>query len=638
MLGCALTYREAAVRTEAVEDTFSDAENAIRQWMSVLLHEARESMQHPLEAAPDNPFLYPVDVDTDQPGVVTEKNEMEIYRVNPSLVPRHVYRITQSRRYETDAPTHEFPIVDVDESKARVVADKALKRTLVSAQKRAMTAERRASEVHERRVARASETPEQRKCRLDDARAVREQRRLSKAAKGDAPEEASGSSDSATSRGEMNSAAEPSPMSTEADASKRSMSGSKRPAVPLTEDALVCLDTAMKLKPPVRKRVKGETVRFYTHPLPHHRHLYALEACAPHPSIAPGLMRGEHCPALQVIHGPPGTGKTRELVRRLKEEVESTDRVLLCAPTNVGAANLYHRCLEEGLGGECALTLAPERVPLGTPVSSNDPKRRVVCSTVSSRAGPMLDGETFDVVMVDEAAQCMEAWVWGLLRESTHTLVLAGDVRQLPATGVSETGVSLGHERSLMERLDRLQYSNTTTLTTQNRMAPELLALPNTLFYAGMLTTGPAAPSHGHMSLVVTDGHEESCGTSWINRREAKVAATEARALLGEVDNVVIITPYAAQCRLMLAEATGLEVHTVDSFQGREADGVVLCCVRDGSGGLGFWSDDRRLTVALTRARRRLVVVVSRVDSWPDAASMTSLVTHVTAEGHRSEK
>jgi hypothetical protein len=376
-----------------------------------------------------------------------------------------------------------------------------------------------------------------------------------------------------------------------------------------------------------RRRKKGEPSRFFAHPLPHHRHLQALQDCAPHADLLPALLRGEACDALEVVQGPPGTGKTRALVARVPAE----GRALLCAPTNVGAANLYRRCVAAGLGDECALALAPERVPPGTAVLSADPSRRIVCATVSARAGPALHAQRFEAVLLDEAAQCVEAWTWTLLRPEVALLVLAGDVRQLPGRA-SDTGLALRHERSLMERLVAdLQYDNVVTLTEQNRMAPVLLRFPNAAFYDSALTTGPHAPAEGTLEWVVLDeGGEEALGTSWCNRAEAAAvarvaaaAASPSDAAAGEND-VVLLAPYTAQCRLLLAQKTGREVHTIDSFQGREADTIVLSLVRSG-GDLGFWNDARRLTVALTRARRRLVLVATTPDRWPRASPLGQL-------------
>ena len=247
--------------------------------------------------------------------------------------------------------------------------------------------------------------------------------------------------------------------------------------------------------------------------------------------------------------------------------------MLLCAPSNVAAANLHERCVADGWGDECALALAPDRVPPGTAVESDDPSRRLVCATVSARAGPALHRQAFDVVLVDEAAQLVEAWAWTLLRRDVAHLVLAGDVKQLPAVA-SESGRALRHERSLMERLVvDCGYANVVTLTEQNRMAPQLLAFPNGAFYDGALRTGPHAPAEGRVRWIVcADGREEEAGTSWANAAEARACAEAA----AEGDDVVLISPYVAQCRLLLAQRTGRAVHTIDSFQGREAD-VVAC-------------------------------------------------------------
>ena len=291
-----------------------------------------------------------------------------------------------------------------------------------------------------------------------------------------------------------------------------------------------------------------------------------------------------------------------------------TGRVLLCAPTNVGAANLYERCLWSGYGSECALALAPDRIPPGTAVQSNDPTRRIVCATISSRSGPVLDGQRFDNVLIDEAAQCMEAWIWTLLRSDVTFVAMAGDVHQLPAV-VSDTGRTLRHDRSLMERLMTQHYDNVTSLTEQNRMCPEILALTNGRFYDGRLTCGPHAPPSGTVRIVdVQDGREMTEGTSYYNPREVEEVQKICR---NAPSKVTVLCPYVAQCRRILALGLGVAVHTIDSFQGREADTVVVSFVRDGTTGLGFWSDYRRFVVALTRARRELVIVVSRRSAWP---------------------
>ena len=606
LLGCALTFRDADVRTEAVNTSFSDVNEAISQMTDVLLHEAHESMTHPMEVPPEQPYMHPVDMDTNEPGIVDQKDKLHIHRCSTTL-PRMVYcrkRKSMSLPHET-VPEPPSAVINVSAEKAAEVARKALAKTIAKAEKRAFVDEARETRVREKKEQRANETPEEKQVRLSEARMRREQKKQEKAAREILETTAPDST--------------PPPVPTPR---------LRKPPPQPSEDALIVPDSSTPLIKPTRKRIPGEKVKFYTHPLPHHRHLEALVASQPNEALLPALLRGEAVDEVSVIQGPPGTGKTSELIRLIKNSIERNSRIYLCAPTNVGAANLYSKCVKEGLGEEASLTLAPDRVPVGTIVLSNDPSRRIVCATISSRAGPVLSSQKFEVVMVDEAAQCMEAWIWGLLRPEVSDLVMAGDIHQLPAC-VSDSGVELKHERSMMERLASLSYENTTELTVQNRMCPEILEFPNAAFYNGTLKLGPNAPTDGTFEVVAVEGTEEENGTSYQNKTEAIEVVRIANQLAEKLgaSNVTIITPYAPQCRLLLAERSGIEIHTVDSFQGRENEAIVLSCVRDGSSGVGFWSDDRRLTVALTRARRQMTVVVSKPDQWPGGCTISRLVT-----------
>lgn len=585
LLQSAVTLHEAPLRDGPVPAHFRSLSHAVGVMTDVLLHEARESLQDPLAARPEQPYLHPVDVDTAEPGIVASRTSLEILRVPGDEVTRIGYRALER---EDAVPERGVP-TETEEEEMHVVvsrtpraSERAAERQMASAIRRgersAQTDERR----RERKRERAEETPEARERRLQEQRETREAR----ARRTVETDEEQDSKPPPPPPRRRQSCSDPFP-----DASMNDVI--RRPRAP-----------------PARAR---GCERFYQHPLPHHRHLAALRRVSPHPSLLNALLHAETSEALEIIQGPPGTGKTTRLVDCL---ARLSGRVLLCAPTNVGAANLYERCVQRGYASECALSLAPDRIPPGTAVQSNDPARRIVCATISSRSGPILDAHIFESVLVDEAAQCMEAWVWTLLRPEVAFLALAGDVRQLPAL-VSETGRTLGHERSLMERLAARRYDNTTVLTVQNRMCPEILALTNDRFYEGRLTCGPHAPPGGTVEFVDVDGGgEEEDGTSYANVVE--VDAVEALCSTGDLgEDAVILCPYVAQCRRILSRGLGVAVHTIDSFQGREADTVVVSMVRDGSTGLGFWSDPRRLVVALTRARRRLVIVVSnRQTSW----------------------
>lgn len=580
-----MTFRNAQVRESPVHDTFDDVSHAVKEFMAVLLHEAHESMSEPLSNVPEQPYLHPVDVDTEEPGIVDSREEMRVLRC-PLPLPRVVYRARPGggaipkKIIQHETPP---PIVNRDNEEAQAEANADMEKRIVKAQRQAANVERRMERQAETKRQRDAESPEEREARLAEQRRKREESKQRKVAK---------------------------------EAEGQSERKKKKPNEPsaVTEDAVLTTDVSaftIMAPSPKRRRKKGDKTQFFPHPLPHHRHLDALQSCIPHDSLLPALLRGEPCENVIVIQGPPGTGKTRALVSHVPK---TSKRVLLCAPTNVGATNLYTRCLDMGFGDECALSIPFERVPPGTTVLSNDPSRRLVCATVSARGGAMLDGEAFDQIFLDEAAQCMEAWVWTLLRPEVEGIVMAGDVKQLPAM-TSESGRALRHDRSLMERLVVNLHYPATELIVQHRMAPQLLSFPNATFYENRLTTGSGAPSHGTVEWIhVEEGKEEVIGgTSMGNRAEAHRVGDLARDL---EENAILLAPYTAQCRLLLAESTGREVHTIDSFQGREADTVILSMVRDGSvGSVGFWSDPRRLTVALTRARKRLVIVASGI--WP---------------------
>lgn len=604
LLACTLTYRAALLRREAVERTFDSSDDAVATWFAVLMHEAREAMCVPLDAPPTSPYLHPVDVDTAEPGIVADKVNGHVLRCTLADVPLVTY-VTPPPLPDGVSNGRTMPPVHRDSvEEAARTAERELATILKRAEKKAATAQRREERAAQQKEARARETPEERETRLADLRRKREERAERKRA---APAHSLATAPPIAPAG----ATTPHPGG-DGDGDNDGND----------ESVLVPDSSTLRTIPmPPKRRTRGK-LRYFQHPLPHHRHLLGLQLCKPAAHLLPALLHGAPNDAVTIVQGPPGTGKTRKLVRLV---AAARGRVFLCAPTNVGAVNLYSRCVAEGLGDAAALVLAADRIPPGTPVLSNDPQRRIVCATVSARSGPTLMRESFENVFVDEAAQCMEAWVWTLLRADVRRVVLAGDVKQLPAC-VSESGRALHHERSLMERLVvDLEYPNVTTLRVQNRMAPAILAFPNRAFYGGMLTSGEHAPRHGTVEIRLVDGVEDAVGTSHRNVCEAQAAA----AIAADDEGAVLISPYAAQVQLLLSHASGRQVHTVDSFQGREADTVVLSVVRDGSSGLGFWMEDRRLVVALTRARTRLVVVASQVHRWPEDSLLRRFVeTH----------
>ena len=246
----------------------------------------------------------------------------------------------------------------------------------------------------------------------------------------------------------------------------------------------------------------------------------------------------------------------------------------------------------------------------------------------------------FGLVLVDEAAQATELAALVPLAAAPHAtqLVLVGDPCQLPPMVLSRDAGEL--RTSLFQRLVATGL-RPALLTTQYRMHPALNRFSSERLYGGRVRTCPVvaaqrvatAPPAGFawpnasapLALVAVRGTEarESNAASISNEAECAALVGVVRGLLATVSahDIGVITPYSAQARLIrdalasdvegsTVDASDVEVNTVDAYQGREKDVVVISTVRcNEKGNLGFVADDRRLNVALTRARRAVVVV-----------------------------
>jgi len=272
----------------------------------------------------------------------------------------------------------------------------------------------------------------------------------------------------------------------------------------------------------------------------------------------------------------------------------------------------------------------------------------VVCSTNTGLDVAMLGGRRFDLVVIDEACQCTEADAW-IPALRADRLVLAGDPCQLPPTILSQDAERAGFAISLPERLifDTPETADAARLlTVQYRMHEDIMTFSSLQFYEGRLSADPSVAKHLLVDLdAVTEDEQTKCAMHFIdtsgalydevrdedtastaNPDEARLAAKKAADLinLGLTPNkVVIITPYNAQVLAVRNELANrnleeVEVGTIDGFQGRENEAVIISLVRSNPDGIvGFLSDTRRMNVALTRARRKLILI-------GDSATITS--------------
>jgi predicted DNA helicase len=259
----------------------------------------------------------------------------------------------------------------------------------------------------------------------------------------------------------------------------------------------------------------------------------------------------------------------------------------------------------------------------------------VLCATLTGVDSQIIGDRQFDLVVIDEAAQAIEPACWiPLLR--ADRVVLAGDHCQLPPTIVSNEAARQGLAVSLMERLLRdLGPGISRRLTTQYRMHESIMGFSSEAFYESSLVADTNVASHllQHIPGVVPGtltstpltfidtagaGYDEELeleGESRRNPQEAEIVGRQIQALLDaglSPRDIAVITPYAAQVRLLRDQLTidGLEIDTVDGFQGREKEAVVISLVRaNANGEIGFLADTRRMNVALTRARRKLIII-----------------------------
>lgn len=244
----------------------------------------------------------------------------------------------------------------------------------------------------------------------------------------------------------------------------------------------------------------------------------------------------------------------------------------------------------------------------------------VVLCTLSMAASQVIQRSSaaFRVVIIDEAAQAVEPSTLIPLTYGCTRLVMVGDPCQLPATVQSMDCLEHGYGKSLFERLKEAG-TPVHLLDTQYRMHPLIRSFPARYFYEDRLKDCVMDHEDHHhdeflqpyMLFNVSSGAETVRGTSLCNDAEARFAVS----LLPGLGKPVILTAYRAQVDRIRVELAGahVEVSTIDGFQGREAETVIVSCVRtrseDGDQRIGFLSDRRRMNVALTRARRTCWVI-----------------------------
>ena len=265
----------------------------------------------------------------------------------------------------------------------------------------------------------------------------------------------------------------------------------------------------------------------------------------------------------------------------------------------------------------------------------------IVCTTLSCAGYSMFSQlkQGFDTVLIDEAAQAVEMSTLIPLKYACRRLILVGDPNQLPATVFSDHAMKHNYEQSLFQRL-QIGGQRVAMLTTQYRMHPQISRFPGRRFYDGALKDAPDMAELNktrwhekrcfgpYVFFDVDDGVAVEVASSWSNELEAQLALHIVRGLLEAYEDCIqpssigIISPYNAQVRAirrLLADVFGaqaagkVEVNSVDGFQGREKDVIILSSVRSDRNrskqGIGFLRDARGINVSITRARTSVFVL-----------------------------
>ncbi len=264
---------------------------------------------------------------------------------------------------------------------------------------------------------------------------------------------------------------------------------------------------------------------------------------------------------------------------------------------------------------------------------------RVIACTLVGSANRILTGQKFGTVFIDEAAQALEAACWIAIRKADR-VILAGDHCQLPPTVKDPQALRAGLGYTLMQAIVKNRPETVSLLKVQYRMNDEIMRFSSDWFYGGMLESAPEVKYRSILDFdtpiewINTEGmdcNEEFVGENYgrINKPEAELSIAQLKSyilkigkerFLKEKIDVGLISPYKAQVqylRQLIRKDNffkpyrfAITINTVDGFQGQERDVILISLVRaNEEGQIGFLNDLRRMNVAITRARMKLIIL-----------------------------
>lgn len=264
---------------------------------------------------------------------------------------------------------------------------------------------------------------------------------------------------------------------------------------------------------------------------------------------------------------------------------------------------------------------------------------RVIACTLVGSANRLLTGQKFGTLFIDEAAQALEAACWIPIRKADR-VILAGDHCQLPPTVKAPEALRAGLGHTLMQTIVKSKPDTVSLLKLQYRMNDEIMRFSSEWFYGGMLQSAPEVKYRSILDFdtpiewINTEGldcNEEFIGENYgrINKSEAELSIEQLKGYITKIGrerflderiDVGMISPYKTQVqylrRLVRNDAffkpyrQAITINTVDGFQGQERDVILISLVRaNEEGQIGFLNDLRRMNVAITRARMKLIIL-----------------------------
>lgn len=264
---------------------------------------------------------------------------------------------------------------------------------------------------------------------------------------------------------------------------------------------------------------------------------------------------------------------------------------------------------------------------------------RVIACTLVGSANRLLTGQKFGTLFIDEAAQALEAACWIPIRKADR-VILAGDHCQLPPTVKAPEALRAGLGHTLMQTIVKSKPDTVSLLKLQYRMNDEIMRFSSEWFYGGMLQSAPEVKYRSILDFdtpiewINTEGldcNEEFIGENYgrINKSEAELSIEQLKGYITKIGrerflderiDVGMISPYKAQVqylrRLVRNDVffkpyrQAITINTVDGFQGQERDVILISLVRaNEEGQIGFLNDLRRMNVAITRARMKLIIL-----------------------------